>query len=70
LPEAAVVNLSIFDVRGQKIVTLVDERQPAGYKIARWDGRDDDGAEVSEGIYFTRMEADDYTATRKVVIVR
>ncbi|MCK4307349.1 hypothetical protein KAW50_03870 [candidate division WOR-3 bacterium] len=46
------------------------KRQNAGYYIVSWDGTDDNGKKVATGIYFYRMEAGNYKATRKLTILR
>ncbi|MCB0312252.1 MAG: T9SS type A sorting domain-containing protein, partial [Calditrichaeota bacterium] len=55
LSVASRVELSIFDLLGKKVRTLVDERQPAGQYEVRWNGEDADGNALSAGIYFYRM---------------
>ncbi|MGB2698658.1 MAG: hypothetical protein WBD28_12490, partial [Candidatus Zixiibacteriota bacterium] len=50
IPEPAWVKVEIYNVLGEKIVTLVDEKLSAGYKIVEWDGKDNQGIEVSTGI--------------------
>ena len=57
LPGASEVKIQIYNILGQKARDLVDERQEPGYKMIRWDGRDDNGMEVSSGIYFYRIVA-------------
>jgi subtilisin-like proprotein convertase family protein len=57
LPEAASVNLSIYNVLGQRVATLTNEVLDAGVYNALWNGRNDAGAQVASGIYFYRIEA-------------
>ncbi len=57
LPEAAHVNLSIYNVLGQRVAELTNEVQSAGFYDARWNGRNDAGAQVASGVYFYRIEA-------------
>ena len=70
LPEDAEVKLGIYDLLGQRVRELVCGRQKAGYYTVRWDGRDDEGREVSAGIYLYRLEAGSFVKTRKMVLVR
>ncbi len=70
IPEPAQVKIEIFNVLGKKIVTLVDEKLGAGHKIVEWDGKDDQGIEVSTGIYFYRLKAGEFTQTRKMVLLK
>lgn len=56
LPEAGPVRLSVFDLAGRRVRTLVDESMPQGSHEAVWDGRDASGREVSSGTYLARLE--------------
>ena len=55
LPGEAFVELSVYNLVGQKITTLVAGNRPAGSHVVTWNGRDDSGNRVKEGIYFYRM---------------
>ena len=70
LPERAWVTLDIFDIKGRRICTLVNESQERGFKSVPWDGRDGAGAAVPSGVYFYRLHAGSSTETRKMVLVR
>jgi hypothetical protein len=70
LPEDGRVSLKIFNILGQRVVTLVNERQPVGNYVVSWDGTNGSGSEVSSGIYFIRMEAGDFSRARKIVLLR
>ena len=59
------VKLEIYNILGQKVVTLVDGEQKAGYKTIRWDA-----GSLSSGIYFYRLHAGDFFQTRKVVLLK
>ena len=72
IPESdggAKVSLTVYNIRGQKVITLVDELKEAGQYSINWDGRDLSGNRVSSGVYFYRMQAGNFTATRKMVIL-
>lgn len=70
LPAACHVDLSIFDVMGEKVTTLVEGHQAAGYRAVRWDGTDENGLEVSGGIYFYRLKAGGYSDINKMILMR
>jgi len=70
LPQASDVKLEIFNVLGQRIRILVNEHQTAGYKRQAWDGKDDKGQDVSSGIYFYRLQTQDFSDSRKMVLMR
>ncbi len=71
LPKDANVELSIYNVAGQKVRTLVNERQAAGYRSVNWDGKNDTGEAVNAGVYFYRLKTDaGFEATRKLLLVK
>lgn len=70
LPRSENVELSIYNMRGQKIVTLVSGRVAAGNHISCWDGKDSAGNLVASGIYLYRLKSDSYTRTRKLALVK
>jgi hypothetical protein len=64
------VNLKVFNVRGRRVRTLVDAHLPAGEYAIHWDGMDENGRAVASGIYFCRMEAGKFRATRKMILLK
>jgi hypothetical protein len=70
IPQAAHVRLVIFNLLGQRIATLVDDILPPGRREVVWRGQDQNGNEVSSGIYFYHLSADDVTETRKMVLMK
>ena len=70
VPTQSKVNISIFNILGQKIATLVDGEYAAGYYSVDWDSRGDDGSEVASGIYFYKLEANNFTDTKKLMLIR
>lgn len=64
------VNLSVFNVLGQKVRTLVNTLQPANSYEIQWDGRNDYGVNVSSGIYIYRIHTADFVKTRKMMLIR
>ncbi len=70
LPQSENVNITIFNILGQKVTTLVDEAQAAGNYSVTWDGHDSDGSEVSSGVYFYRMTAGLFCASKTMMLVR
>ena len=67
VPTRSRVRIEFYNILGQRVRTLVDETLEANIHVREWDGRADDGARLSSGIYFVKMRADDFSATRKVV---
>ena len=70
LPRASRVALVIYDVRGTKVRTLAAGRQEAGYRSVVWDGKGERGTAVPSGVYFYRLTAGDFRATRKAVLLK
>jgi uncharacterized repeat protein (TIGR01451 family) len=69
------VTVRIFDTRGQLIKTIALGQKEAGFYISKgksayWDGRNHFGEKVSSGVYFYTLHAGDFTATRKMVIMK
>jgi len=64
------VALAVYNIRGQKVITLVDELKEAGRYSVNWDGRNDAGQRVSSGVFFYRLQAGDFSAVRKMVILK
>jgi streptogramin lyase len=70
LPQPVKVKVEIYNIRGQKVRTLLDEFQEAGYKSVLWDGADEDGAGIASGVYFYRLEAGDRVSVRRMTLLR
>ena len=70
IPEGGDVKLSIFDIAGRDVVTLVDKHQSPGLYRISWDGKDSDRMDLSCGVYFYRLSVNDYISTRKLILVR
>jgi len=70
LPEPGLVRLTLFNILGQRVVTLVDERQEAGYHQIVWDGRDQGGGLCAAGVYFYQLRAGDFVTTKKMVLLK
>ena len=64
------VVLSVYNIRGQKVVTLVDELKEAGRYSVNWNGTTSSGSRVSSGVYFYRIQAGEYSAVRKMVVLK
>lgn len=57
LPERSRVNLSIYNILGRKVRTLLNTLQPAGSFRVQWDGQDEQGMDLSSGVYILRLQA-------------
>jgi methionine-rich copper-binding protein CopC len=70
LPANADVELSIFNVLGQKVATLVEGQQPAGYHTVTWNGTNSDGSSVASGIYFYRITSEKFNTSKKMMLLK
>ncbi|MCZ6776871.1 MAG: T9SS type A sorting domain-containing protein, partial [Ignavibacteria bacterium] len=70
LPSASNVQLVVYDILGQKIKTIVNERLERGRYTVTWDGRNDAGLPVSSGIYMFRFEAADFMKIHKMMLLK
>jgi hypothetical protein len=70
IPNDTDVSLSIYNVKGQKVTTLVNGNQIAGSYNAVWNGTDDKNNKVSSGIYFYKITAGEKTEMKKMVLMK
>lgn len=70
LPTQAEVRLEVYNILGQKIRTLLDQSQPAGSYHLIWDGKDQNGIEMTSGLYFYRIQTGSFTTVRKMLLVK
>jgi hypothetical protein len=75
LPRDSQVNLSVYDISGRQVVTLLNEYLKAGYYSTVWDGRDNQGKPVGSGVYFYRLSArsektDEFISAKKLILIR
>ena len=70
LPENGLVNITIYDMLGRHVKTLVNQDQVAGYKSVVWDATNDYGKPVSAGIYLYQIHVDNYIQTKKMVLLK
>jgi len=70
LPLGGTARLRIFDVQGRRMRELATPRLDPGYHRIAWDTKDEDGRELSPGVYFYDLEVGDWSETRKLEILR
>ncbi|MFC1490102.1 T9SS type A sorting domain-containing protein [Candidatus Latescibacterota bacterium] len=68
--ELSNVNVSIYNMLGQHVKTLVNEIKPAGTYSVVWNGRNESGAAVTSGMYLYRFEAGSYSESRKLMLMK
>ncbi|HCK99330.1 MAG TPA: hypothetical protein DHW42_04405 [Candidatus Marinimicrobia bacterium] len=70
LPESQKVDLSIYDLGGNKVKTLLRDVVPAGYHQVQWDGKDNSGNKVPSGIYIYQMSSDNINLVKKMILTK
>jgi len=70
LPENAMINITIYDMLGREVKTLINQTQDAGYRSVIWDATNDYGKPVSAGIYLYQIQAGEYMQTKKMVLLK
>jgi len=70
LPSPSHVSLEIYNVLGQKVITLIDRNLPAGYHSTQWNSTDDNGNPVATGIYLYKLTAGEFTETKKMILIK
>ena len=70
LPEDALVNITIYDMMGRQLSTLVSSQQSAGYKSVQWNATNDAGSLVSAGLYLYMIQAGDFKQTKKMILLK
>jgi len=64
------VVLEVFNIRGQRVRTLVNGYMNSGVHSIVWNGRDDNDRQVGSGVYFYRMTAGDYQSVRRMILMK
>jgi hypothetical protein len=64
------VNIDIYNIKGQKVKSLVNDNFKSGNYQIVWKGQDDNGRQVGSGMYFYKMKSGKYTATRKMILMK
>jgi hypothetical protein len=70
VPSRSRVRLNVYNVHGQMVRVLEDGDRDAGEHVIHWDGLDHAGRSVASGVYFYSLEAGDFTATKKMTLLR
>ena len=64
------VTLDVYNVKGQKVKTLINEHRTAGQHSVVWNGTDDNNRKVSSGVYFYRMRNGKFSSTKKMILMK
>jgi hypothetical protein len=70
LPTASEVEITVYNITGQRVTTLLSGHKSAGNHEVRWNGRDESGSPVASGVYLYRISAGDFVETRKMLLMK
>ena len=70
LPVDALVNITVYDMMGRVVRTLVNMEQTAGYRSVIWDATNNTGQQVSAGLYLYTIETGEFRQTKKMVLLK
>ncbi len=70
LAESSKTNLSIYNIKGQKVKTMVDEYLNAAKYSYVWDGKDDQNVAVTSGVYFYKFKANEHVELKKMLLLK
>lgn len=70
LPTQSVVRLSVYNLLGQRVALLLNERRDAGSYVVSWNGRDDAGRQLGSGIYIVRLAANGRSLAQRVTLLK
>jgi hypothetical protein len=70
LPKDGLVNITIYDMMGRIVKTLVNSSQTVGFKSVKWNATDDRNEPVSAGLYLYTIQAGEFRQTKKMVLLK
>ena len=70
LPENSYVSITIYDLMGKRVKSLVKSKQDPGYRSIHWNATNDLGQPVSAGMYIYTIQAGEFRQTRKMVLLK
>jgi flagellar hook assembly protein FlgD len=62
--------IAVFDMRGNRVATLVNERQDPGVRSYRWNGTNDNGHGVAAGVYIYTIQAGNFRQSKKMILLK
>lgn len=70
IPEDTLIQVKIYDINGNLINTIAEERVSAGSVSYVWSGDDGEGGQLSSGVYFVRIESENYNESKKIMLIK
>jgi len=68
--ESTDIDLEVYNIKGQKVRTLVDGFKATGNHSVEWDGTNDQGKNVTSGLYFYRLSSKKFSSTKKMILLQ
>ena len=70
VPQETHIRLTVYDLLGRDVITLVNQIEQPGFKTIMWNGRDDSGRPLSSGIYISRLETKTFSFSKKMLLLK
>jgi hypothetical protein len=70
LPLQTDVKLTVYDILGREVTVLIDDQLEAGYHEIIWDGKNRQGKDIASGVYFYRLETEDFSDIKKMLLLK
>ena len=70
IPEDTFVSITIYDVQGRSVKSLVNQNQDAGIYLTNWNAKNEQGVLVPAGMYYYTIRAGDFTQTKKMILLK
>ena len=70
LPEDTFVDITIYDMLGNVVSNLINKNQNSGFKSVQWDATNNQGELVSAGVYLYKIQAGDFSQTKKMILLK
>jgi hypothetical protein len=70
LPEDSFVDVTVYDMLGNVVNNLVNKNQNSGSKLVQWDATNNQGESVSAGVYLYKIQAGDFSQTKKMILLK
>ena len=70
MPATETINMVILDIRGRVVRNLIDNQERFGYQSVQWDAKNDDGDNVSSGVYFYQIRSSNFNAVGKLLYLK
>jgi len=70
IPESNQVEITIYDITGKEVITLVNKNQPPGIYQIDWNGKDAKGGDVASGLYFYQLRAGSFVVSKKAIFIK